>query len=310
MLAFWFQIGSAIIKWKNSFSNPVLLTAGVKQGGILSPLLFTAFIDVVLSELGSIKVGCFLNGKCLNSALYADDLILLSLSISDLQILINKCCQVLDNLDLQINAEKSSCIRIGPRFRVGSSPISAYGKEISWASEARYLGMTLLAGVSFRCDWHLAKRHFFTAVNSILASLGSNPDISVVLSLFTSKCVPILNYGLVAIQLSKVELNSFSFAFDNIFHKLFKTNNKKTLFLCQYYSNVLPFNILYDLSRFNFLSPLFSAGYPRPADCLALADWRDWTAIANKYNFLVSDSSKILKYKIRAWLDNAVDADG
>ena len=309
ILAFWFQIGSARIKWNNAISKLVPLAAGVKQGGILSPLLFSAFIDVVLTELSNFKAGCFLNGRCLNSFLYADDLLLLSLSISDLQLLINKCCVILENLDLQINLDKSSCLRFGPRFKINSHPITVDDKFINWVKEANYLGITLLAGINFRCDWHLAKRKFFTAINSILGALGSNPSIAVVLSLFQSICVPILCYGLNAMQLSKGELSSFSFAYDNIFHKLFKINDKKTIWLCQFFSNVWPFGLFYDFIRFNFLLALFSKGLSGADDPLTKSDWLEMVEIAKKYNFGVSDSIFTLKDKVRSFLDLSLSVD-
>lgn len=40
VLAHWFSIGSAIICWNNTLSEPVTVSSGVRQGGILSPLFF------------------------------------------------------------------------------------------------------------------------------------------------------------------------------------------------------------------------------------------------------------------------------
>src|SRR6267154_5708756 len=103
ILEFWLNISSARVKWNNTLSNAVPLTAGVRQGGILSPLLFTIYIDSVLHELEQSKLGCFINSKCANSFLYADDLILLSIYVCDLQLLVNKCLVVFEDLDLQLN---------------------------------------------------------------------------------------------------------------------------------------------------------------------------------------------------------------
>ena len=56
--------------------------------GILSPLLFTLFVDVLLQKLETLIV-CYINFKFCNSFLYADDIILLSISISDLRLMFN-----------------------------------------------------------------------------------------------------------------------------------------------------------------------------------------------------------------------------
>ena len=85
----WFSIGTARVRWSDALSEPVPLTAGVRQGGVLSPLLFSTYIDILLSELQKSNIGCYINSKCFNSFLYADDLLLLSNSVTDLQLLFN-----------------------------------------------------------------------------------------------------------------------------------------------------------------------------------------------------------------------------
>jgi len=101
----WFLMSSARVKWNGILSEPVFLSSGVRQGGVLSPLLFSAYVDVVLSELGKSSLGCFINKRCFNSFMYADDLILLSISFADLQSLLSLSVEIFGTLDLQINAK-------------------------------------------------------------------------------------------------------------------------------------------------------------------------------------------------------------
>ena len=61
VLEHWFTTSSARAKWNNVLSEPVSLLSGVRQGGILSPLLFSAYIDVVLDDLEKTSCGCFIN---------------------------------------------------------------------------------------------------------------------------------------------------------------------------------------------------------------------------------------------------------
>src|SRR5437870_12531993 len=49
--------------------------------------------------------------------MYADDLILLSPSLCELQNMLNMCCSELALLDLQVNVKKCSAIRIGNRYK-------------------------------------------------------------------------------------------------------------------------------------------------------------------------------------------------
>ena len=64
----------------------------VRQGRILSPLLFNIYTNLMIVKLNQIKSGYCLNGNIINNLCYADDTALLSPSLKGLQLLIN-CCE-------------------------------------------------------------------------------------------------------------------------------------------------------------------------------------------------------------------------
>jgi len=90
-----------------SISSIFEINFGVRQGSVLSPFLFALYLDD-LSRLGSLFKGCFV-------ILYADDILLSSPSISQLEKSLRVCEKELAWLDMAINFKKSCCIRIGPR---------------------------------------------------------------------------------------------------------------------------------------------------------------------------------------------------
>ena len=47
LLMFWFSNQDYIVKWNNLHSNSFKVTNGVRQGGILSPRLFTVYVDAL-----------------------------------------------------------------------------------------------------------------------------------------------------------------------------------------------------------------------------------------------------------------------
>ena len=278
-----------------------------KAGGILSPLLFSSYVDVVLSSLENTKSGCFINGLCLNSFLYADDLLLLSISVSDLQLLINTCNDTLDTLDLQVNSSKSYCLRLGPRFRNTCNPIMSKGFNLAWVSEAKYLGVTFKAGSKFSCSWHPARRKFFCALNTILGTLGTNPPVDVILSLFQSFCVPVLSYGLAAIPLSTSDLSTLSFAYNSVFHKIFKTSNTTIIEQCQYYCHIWPFQALYDYIRFSFLSNFHCNNPFNVYKFFYRTDIIEFNNLAMKYKFDPCDSVGIRKSKVWKFIESSLN---
>src|SRR6266516_1440953 len=153
----WFLMSSARVKWNGILSEPVFLSSGVRQGGVLSPLLFSAYVDVVLSELGKSSLGCFINKRCFNSFMYADDLILLSISVADLQSLLSLSVEIFGTLDLQINAKTTVCLRIGKRWRAPCHPMSVVGLNLDWVDETKYLGIVIKGGKNLSCNWQSAR---------------------------------------------------------------------------------------------------------------------------------------------------------
>ena len=71
-------------------NNIANITNGVRQGGVLSPLLFNLYIHELSSALNSINAGCCL-GHLINHLLYADDVVLVARSAKGLQRLLDTC---------------------------------------------------------------------------------------------------------------------------------------------------------------------------------------------------------------------------
>jgi len=78
-------------------SHPVRLSAGVRQGSVLSTSLFSLFANSDLCKLSKSGLGCHIKGLCFNALMYADDLLLLSITGSDLQNMISICRIELSN---------------------------------------------------------------------------------------------------------------------------------------------------------------------------------------------------------------------
>ena len=85
---------------------------GVRQGGILSPKLFSVYVDDLSVALSATKTSCVINDKSVNHAFYADDLCIMSASPAGLQKLIDICynyTQYSVQNSLTFNPTKSVC---------------------------------------------------------------------------------------------------------------------------------------------------------------------------------------------------------
>ena len=57
-----YQRQSVMVNWKGEFSSTFSVGSGVKQGGVLSPVLFTVYLDGLIDELRKNGLGCHFNG--------------------------------------------------------------------------------------------------------------------------------------------------------------------------------------------------------------------------------------------------------
>ena len=66
------------VSWGNHLSQYFELSNGVKQGRVLSSILFNIYIDKLLLELNGSGYGCHINNTFVGALCYADDVTLLS----------------------------------------------------------------------------------------------------------------------------------------------------------------------------------------------------------------------------------------
>ena len=88
-LEFCYKNQNVKVKIGNAFSKCWKIKNGVRQGGILSPFLFSIYINEFLNKVSNSKFGCRLGLFPANIIGNADDLVLLSPSIYGLQCLIS-----------------------------------------------------------------------------------------------------------------------------------------------------------------------------------------------------------------------------
>ena len=59
----WYSNITMIVKWDGSYSNSCSVKREVRQGGVLSPLLFNVYLNVLVKSLEISSLGCHLHGE-------------------------------------------------------------------------------------------------------------------------------------------------------------------------------------------------------------------------------------------------------
>ncbi len=72
------------VRWKSFIGNSFSVFNGVKQGGVLSPVLFAVYIDGLMNKLKNSGVGCYMGNKFKGGVSFADDINLLTPTNNDI----------------------------------------------------------------------------------------------------------------------------------------------------------------------------------------------------------------------------------
>jgi len=116
LLATWYNVSCLCARWGSAvFAYFSLTTCGVRQGGVLSPVLFSIYIDSIIQRLRMFGYGCVIGGEFSGYIMYADDLVLVSRSVCVLQKMFDICVVELNCIGLSFNFKNSCLLLFGPR---------------------------------------------------------------------------------------------------------------------------------------------------------------------------------------------------
>jgi len=110
LLMSWYKDQRMCVRWDGSFLDSFCVSNGVRQGGVLSPILFTIYVDDLLEDLSKLGIGCYWDSLFAGSVCYADDLVLLAPSPSALKIMLRCSEDFATNCSLRFNPSKTQLI--------------------------------------------------------------------------------------------------------------------------------------------------------------------------------------------------------
>ena len=122
----WYSKLSAVVRWNNASSKCICVKSGVRQGSVLSPALFTVFINALIVNRQHADIGCHVHDYFVGCLIYADDIIILSPSIQGLQRMLDICPSSCQLLGLSFNCDKSHCISSRNLYKSRAWPCEAW----------------------------------------------------------------------------------------------------------------------------------------------------------------------------------------
>ena len=124
--------------WNSCYTEYFYMSNGVKQGSVLSAILFTIYIDRLLILLRYSGVGCKIDNCYTGAISYADDITLSCPSIRGLNRMLDICNKFAAEHYLIFNSKKSLAIKYGKE--VNDTEYVLLGQNrINWVDSVKHL---------------------------------------------------------------------------------------------------------------------------------------------------------------------------
>ena len=169
------------------------ITTGVRQGDVLSPLLFNIVIDYIIGKLQQVEGGVrWTASNILKALAYADDICLLGEDTDSIIALTDTLNEEAKKIGLNINTQKTKIMKL--MLSDGRS-VSVDGQELENVDRFVYLGSTLCENGDIRKEVGVRIGKASAAFNG-LKNVWSSSDISrkTKLQLFNAIVMAVLTY--------------------------------------------------------------------------------------------------------------------
>ena len=217
-LSCWYSSQKMRVCWDNLLSNSFSVSNGVRQGGVLSPILFSVYLDDLLCQLADSGAGCYWGHLFAGAVCYADDIVLLAPCPSALRIMLEICSSYAANHGLKFNAEKTQLICFHLRHCQPRIPIIQFNDTIlHYTNEVVHLGHILTFDLNDRSDIIRVVKDLNRKANSILCIFHAS-DPFVKTFLVSSFCLSL--YGCSLWSLSSPSIKLCEVALNKLIRKL------------------------------------------------------------------------------------------
>jgi hypothetical protein len=285
------------VVWNNTAGQAFNVKCGVRQGGILSPFLFSIYIDALIDSLRQSNYGIFISDVFIGCILYADDIVLLSCTCGGLQKLVNICADYSVVWDIKFNSRKSLVCTFGghcPQSRI----ILLNNTPLSWADGVKYLGCNFVCRTGL-INPKQAVGKFYGSANNIMSVLGKNRNEMMAVHLVNAYCLPTLFYGCEVWSLNTSDMQTVKVAWNNAFRRIFNACWRESVKPLLFYCNTMSAEYIIDQRKITFFKRLLRSNNNIVSVLLSIAS-NDINALCAKYG-IVFKCNSISCIKNRIW---------
>ena len=186
-----------ILKLGDKLTDVIHPNQGVRQGCILSPLLFNIYLADLPKRLEAVqKTGPKIGNKLINNIIWADDLVIFSETEAELNKMLEVLALYTEEHSLTINIDKTKAMIFNKTGKLLRRNFKYKNEKIETVREYKYLGFLLVPSGSISQGLNDLKsrgnKAFFQIKNKMGEYFRLKPQISI--KLFNTLVKPILLY--------------------------------------------------------------------------------------------------------------------
>ena len=161
------------VRGNHSLTNMFPCNRGVRQGCLLSPVLFALYLNDLNRHIKASSQGLLVDDIPVHSLLYADDLVLIAKDRKDLQSQLDALHKFSNSLKMEVNMDKTKVMLIQKqKSRAKSKKNKTWkigDKEIKECVSYKYLGVTIKSNGSFSIHIDIIKEKAHKAYFSLIS---------------------------------------------------------------------------------------------------------------------------------------------
>ena len=137
----YFDVKS-VVRLNHVYSDCFDVSNGLKQGCLISPIMFNLYIDDLITEINALERGLKIGDKKVSMLLYADDIVLMANTARDLQCMLDCLNTWCSRWGLTVNPKKTKVMHFKPKGRNRTNFQFACGNDLIELTERyKYLGL-------------------------------------------------------------------------------------------------------------------------------------------------------------------------
>ncbi len=235
------------IKWQQGKSEACSISNGVKQGGVMSPLLFNLYVQDLIDSLEHKGMGCHMGNLFTGCFIYADDIVLLAPSSQSMNYMLKYCESYAIEHDILFNPDKTKCMYFGSS-NCEPGKLTFMKDTLEFVSDCTFLGIKVVD--DFSADIDLAVNKFRTKFMSLYLDFR-HLQCDVLSKMVSTYCLDVYGSPLWDYEIGNVD--RFYVAWRKIMRKVWQVSNVTHCVLLPIIADCMPIDIMLERRLLKFI---------------------------------------------------------